>query len=329
MRPPEGSARPSALDHARRHRPGEPVRVADGDHELPHPEVVCVTELDVAQVAHPDAHDGKVGERVPSYEVELGLAPVGEGGGAAVRSRHHVRGGQQVAVRGEDDGAACALSPGSSDAQGRDRRDDALGHGDHDGRVGIECLGFIERRQLVAVVQEIGHSSVGPSVRTWATPTSASRNSASHSPSWPSTNFTHHARASLRLRATPASMRVSSTLALAQAQACHDGRVLRREQGRGAVELDAPGDAASESTFGFGGDGHPGAPRALAELVDGRSGRQHADTENLLGVGFDHGRCTEPVVRDVLGEVRPDASLGVLVGHDYEITVLPERSNRG
>ena len=51
----------------------------------------------------------------------------------------------------------------------------------------------------------------GPSPRTFSTCTSASRSWSIQSPSWSPTSRTHQASAWLRLRATPASTRVSST----------------------------------------------------------------------------------------------------------------------
>ena len=52
---------------------------------------------------------------------------------------------------------------------------------------------------------------LGPRLRTASTPAMASRSSSIHSLSWSATSRTHQANASLRLRATPASISVSST----------------------------------------------------------------------------------------------------------------------
>jgi len=60
---------------------------------------------------------------------------------------------------------------------------------------------------LTGTIQE----SVGPSARTFETPSKVERKSESHEDSrWP-TNLTHHDAASLRLLATPALTNVSST----------------------------------------------------------------------------------------------------------------------
>jgi YihY family inner membrane protein len=62
-----------------------------------------------------------------------------------------------------------------------------------------------------APVQDGERSEAGPRERTSSTCSNASRNSEIQAPSLRPTNRTHQARASLRLRATPASIRVSST----------------------------------------------------------------------------------------------------------------------
>jgi hypothetical protein len=84
------------------------VRVADGDDELADLEVAGVAQLGAHEVLGVGAQDGDVGQRVGAHDGEAHLAPVHERGAAAARSLHDVRGGDEEAVRGDDDGAAAA-----------------------------------------------------------------------------------------------------------------------------------------------------------------------------------------------------------------------------
>ena len=94
------------------------------------------------------AQHGQVGERVAADDLEARLVAVGERRSAAGRAAaDHVRVGEQEAVRGERDRAArprrhLAAAHAPHHAQAGDRGPDALGHGDHRARVGVERLGL-------------------------------------------------------------------------------------------------------------------------------------------------------------------------------------------
>ena len=252
-RPPEGKRASERRHDAGGHGAGEPMRVPHGDDQLAHPEHVGVAELHLGQARGGDAQHGQVGQGVAPDQFERRLVPVGEDRRAALGAGDHVGRSQQVPVGVQHHRTAGALAAAGGDAQRGDRGDDVLGDRDHDLGVGVESLsliwcrglgrGGIRRRRS----EQLGHIKLGPPTRTCSTPARASRSSASQSAWCRSTNLTHHASASLRLRAIPASMSRRQYGPLTQAQPGHDGRSLRGEERRGAVALDAPRHRAPEA----------------------------------------------------------------------------------
>ena len=203
--PTEGRERPRALTTPEVTEPARPCGLPTATTSWPTRSLSALPRLHRGEPRREDPHHREVRQDVTTDDLEPRLAPVGERRGAVRAVRDDVGAREEVAVGGEHHGAPGTRTTARTHAQRRDRRDDALGHRDHDGRVRVDRLVLRrghERRR---------HIGVGPSARTCATLTSASRSSPSHSASWRATSFTHHASASLRLRATPASTSVSST----------------------------------------------------------------------------------------------------------------------
>jgi hypothetical protein len=108
----------STILHAGRDRAGEPVGIADRDHELSDPKVLRVPERGRDELAAFGPQNGEVGERVGADHLDGDLAPVHEGGAdARGAARDDVRGGEHEAVGGDHDAAAAAVhSPAATDA---------------------------------------------------------------------------------------------------------------------------------------------------------------------------------------------------------------------
>ena len=98
------------------------------------------------EVARVGAQDREVGERVAPDDREAQVAAVDERRLAGARALDDVGRGEQVAVRGDDDGAAAAhrgapAAHPAADAQVRDARGEVPRDGRDDARVGVERLG--------------------------------------------------------------------------------------------------------------------------------------------------------------------------------------------
>ena len=134
---------PERRDDARGDRAGEPVRVADRDHELADPQPLGVAQLGGDEVVRLGPKHGEVGVRVGADDVEAQLAAVDERGAAGPRrALDHVRRGEQEPVRRDHHRAAAAGPPAARDAEVRHRRREPLGDRDHGARVGVERFFF-------------------------------------------------------------------------------------------------------------------------------------------------------------------------------------------
>ena len=120
--------------HARGHRVLEPVRVADGDHQLTHADRRRVAERRRHQIVAGDPHHREVGLRVGAYQVRLELPPVRQRGGQRLGVGHHVAVGEDEAVGREDESGGSAVRGIEVDHRRRHRVDRL----DHGARVRIE-----------------------------------------------------------------------------------------------------------------------------------------------------------------------------------------------
>ena len=170
----------------------------------------------------------------------------------------------------------------------------------------------------------------GPVARTSSTRPSASRSCAIQSPWWSPTSRTHHASASLRLRATPASTSVSSTLPLAQPEPGHDRHAQRGEGERLAADRDRPRHLAPEPVLrrpprsASAARASPrGTPRpGIGRLPPSRPGSRPrrgrrgevADDDDLFAVAAEGRRRGEPAGRDPPGEPALEFLISLL-GH--------------
>ena len=110
------------------------MRVADRDHQLAHAQLRRVAEQRGKEIVGFSAQHGEIGKRVRAHDAERDLAPVDERGTAdAVAPGDHVRGGEQVAVRRENDAAATARR---SPPAARGAQDAEVGH------AGGQALGY-------------------------------------------------------------------------------------------------------------------------------------------------------------------------------------------
>ena len=73
------------------------------DDELPDAELVGVAEVDLDEIRRVGTQDGQIRERVATDHLEPHLPSIGKGRPAPLRSRHHVRRREHVAVGGERD----------------------------------------------------------------------------------------------------------------------------------------------------------------------------------------------------------------------------------
>jgi hypothetical protein len=132
-------------DHARRDRPRQPERVADGDDQLPDDKVVGLAELGRRRRVPARAQHREVGQRVRADHTERHRRAVPERRGAVVRLPDDVRVREQEAVSSEDDRRAEAVGgpaagPGMRHAEARDLRRQPFSHPSDDLGVCIEWL---------------------------------------------------------------------------------------------------------------------------------------------------------------------------------------------
>ena len=144
-------------DDAGGHRAGEPVRVADRDHELADAQRGGVAELGGRVRLAVGAQHREVGKRVGADHARLDLAPVGERGPdarAAAPALDHVGGGEHEAV-GRDH--TPEPPPRARHPQVGDRRRELLGDVRDDPRVGVERLGVGGQRTWCSGLVGKGH----------------------------------------------------------------------------------------------------------------------------------------------------------------------------
>ncbi|MNT39667.1 hypothetical protein D3C72_1759350 [compost metagenome] len=92
-------------DDARGDRLAETERIADGDHEVAHPQLVAVAQLDVGQVLRRNADQRDVGVAVRAEELGLDRAPIGQCHLHVIGVVDDVVVGQHQAFGGIDDDA--------------------------------------------------------------------------------------------------------------------------------------------------------------------------------------------------------------------------------
>ena len=163
------------------HRPGEAQRVADRDDQLARPAARRRRRARRRPGRPPAVADHReVGERVRADHLGVEAAPVRKRGpDARAGAVHDVRRGEQVAVGGDHDAGAAALraaAPGAAfDPEVRDRGPEALGHGRHGARVGVERLGVrqlarlgrrLRRRRATVDQAQSGHETEGSNPRS-------------------------------------------------------------------------------------------------------------------------------------------------------------------
>ena len=122
--------------------------------------------------------------------------------------------GRQPALdRFVDGGTPCSRAGSSVPIPGAERRVGRLSSTNRGGkRIELLEMNDIPAAGPRLALRGSGASALGPCARTCSTCSKAERSSEIHSDSLRPTRRTHQARASLRLRATPASMKVSSTV---------------------------------------------------------------------------------------------------------------------
>ena len=100
---PGGEGATEGADHAGGDGAGQAHGVADGDHKLADAQHGGVPELGRQQVRALGPHDGEVGKGVAAHDLDVELAPVGEGGDAALGALDHVGRSNEKAVGGDGD----------------------------------------------------------------------------------------------------------------------------------------------------------------------------------------------------------------------------------
>ena len=106
-----GPERPAQrADHARRHGVLEAVRIADGDGQLAHPQLVGIAEPHRFEVRRINPDDRQVRVRVCADEMRVRVPAIGQRDFNLVRAVDHVAVGQDEPVRRDDESRAAAAS---------------------------------------------------------------------------------------------------------------------------------------------------------------------------------------------------------------------------
>ena len=152
---PAGMERPSAETTPAETEPAEPVRIADGDDELPDAQPVGVADLGGGERLRVcGARPGPTG--VPAADLDAHLAAVDERRSHRSPADDDVRRGDEEPVRRDRDGrAAPASAPAAQHFDCGDRRRDPLRRLDHHPRIGVERLFVV---QTFADERDPGHN---------------------------------------------------------------------------------------------------------------------------------------------------------------------------
>ena len=130
-----GSERPKRRHHARGHRPGEAVRVADRDDELPDAQQSRVAQLRRGSDTRLRPQQRQVRQRIDAHDRSGHVDARSERHPHHPPARDHVRVREHEPVRRDHDARAGAAT---THAQVRDRRAEPLGYAHHHLRVGVQ-----------------------------------------------------------------------------------------------------------------------------------------------------------------------------------------------